>query len=293
EIGFENITQEEQKTHKYEHGLRVLCEKPQNYSKKQLFANFRKRLKDKLKFDDSFILIPLEDWLQTAFEIYNNNSSWLNSLISQTIICTPQIPLIFLEEYISSGVIKQTEIENEISFTKKMAEIEFHKKVFSLWMKKKKNIGEFKREIEEFINHLEQLTLDVLNYPEDYTERLSYILDLEPTDIDIFDYDFILQKAVELFNIGIKYFHNKNFTQALDYFLKSSRLNPDNYLVYWNIARIGCILDFKEDKIIDNYNNALYLVEKGTEKNKIEIELANLKNKKRTLIPKNPVINES
>ena len=173
-----------------------------------------------------------------------------------------------------------------------MAEIGFHKKVFSLWIKKKKNIGEFKSEIEGFINHLEQLILDVLNYPEDFAERLSYILDLEPTDIDIFDYDIILQKADKLFNIGIKYFHKQDFTQALDFFLKSLRMNPDNYLIYWNIARVGCILDFENNKIINNYEKALSLVQDEKNKELLEIELKQLKNNKRFLIPKKPIPEE-
>ncbi|NVM04960.1 MAG: methyltransferase domain-containing protein [Candidatus Helarchaeota archaeon] len=289
EIGFGNITEKEQITHKYEHGLRIICEKPQNSVKNHLVACFRKSLMNKLNINDSFVLIPLEDWLITAIEKYNNEEGWLNALISQTIICTPQIPLIFIEECISAGILKQAEIETEIKFLGKLAENEFHKKVFSLWMKKKKNIGELESEFKEFINHLEKLILDVLNYPEDYTQRLSYILNLEPNDIKIFDFELILLQADKLFNIGIKNFHKKNFTQALDCFLKSSRLNPDNYLIYWNIARLGCILDFENHKIILNYEKALTMVQDKVVKEKIELELKESKNKKRFDIPRQPI----
>ncbi len=290
EIGFGNIRKEEQKTHKYEYGLRIICEKPQNSSKKHLFACFRKNLSNKLKINDSFVLIPLEDQLKTAFEIFDNDENWQNKLISQTIICTPQIPLVFLEECLSAGILKPTEMEAKIKFLMKLAEIKFHEKVFSLWMKKKKNLGELESEFKEFISHLENLILDILNYPEDYSERLSYILNLEPKDIKIFDFELILLQADKLFNFGIKNFYKQNFSQALDYFLTSSKLNPDNYLIYWNIARLGCILEFKNHKIIQNYEKALTIVQDKIGKEKIELELKEFKNKKSFDIPREPII---
>ena len=77
--------------------------------------------------------------------------------------------------------------------------------------------------------------------------------------------------------------------KALDLFLKSSRLNPDNYLVYWNIARIGCILDLRDQKIISNYEKALNLVQNKNKKI-IEQELNKIRNDMKLLIPKEPII---
>ena len=53
EIGFENILREKQQTHVYEHGLRIICKKPEKYFGRQLFACFRKRLRNNLQIPSS------------------------------------------------------------------------------------------------------------------------------------------------------------------------------------------------------------------------------------------------
>ncbi|MEM5855117.1 MAG: methyltransferase domain-containing protein [Candidatus Aenigmatarchaeota archaeon] len=293
EVGFEKIFREEPKTHRYEPGMRIVCKKPKNFLKKQLFACFRKRLKSKLKTDDSYILIPLESWLKKIFDSYEklkeDKEACINEIISETAICNPYIPLAFLEECINFGIVKESEAKSKINLLNFLVKTEFHKKVLSLWVKSKKNAGGVEQEFKNFISYLKFSMLDILSTQADYKERFSYIINLEPIDIKIFDFYLVCLEAKKLFNIGIKEFYKKNFSKALSLFLKSSKLNPDNPLIYWNIARLGLILKLEKTKIVENYEKALSLITKKGDRKRIEIELKYTKNSRSDLIQKEPI----
>ena len=293
EIGFEKISSEEQQTYTYEYGLRIVCKKPQNYSENQLFACFRKNLKNKLQINDSILLIPLENWLKILLETYNihndNTIVCLDKIISKTAICNPLIPLTFSEELIKFGMINEHEIELKMKFLNKLVEQQFQQKLFTLWIKNKKELGEVKSEFEKFVKHIEKLILDALNYPQDFIERYKYIFLLSLKDVILFDFDLIILEANRLFNLGVKLFHNKSHYDAGDYFRKSSKINPDNYLIYWNFARLGCIINLNENLIIYNYENALKLVRDVKNQEKIEAEMKLIRNGERDLIPKEPI----
>lgn len=292
EIGFEGISREEPKTHRYEPGVRVICRKTENNSEKQLFACFRKRLKNKLKIDDSFILIPLEGWLRivsNSFKELKNKDNCINEIVSKTVICNPYISLAFLEECINFNVIEKSEIKDKIDLLNYLAEREFHKKVFSLWIKSKKNAGGVEKEFKNFISRLESLILDLLGNQEKYKERLMYIVNLDSSDIEILDFHLVAWEAKKLFNMGVKQFYKKNFSGALNLFLRSSKINPNSPLVYWNMARLGCILKLEKHKIIENYEKALSFIKNKEDREEIAIELKYTRNGGIDLIQKEPI----
>ena len=293
EIGFTEILREESKTHKYEPGIRIVCQKPKRYLEKQLFACFRKSIMSELKIRDSYILIPLESWLKKIFDSYEreekNKEACINEIISKTVITNPQISLTFLNECIKCGLLKKSKIKDRVSLLNFLTQIEFHKKVFSLWIKTKKRVGKVEREFKNLINRLEFLILDILNNQVGYKERLGYIIHIEPTDIEIFDFYLVSQKAKKLFNMAVKQFYKKKFPEALDLFLKSSKINPDNPLVYWDIARLGCILKFEKHKIRENYEKALKLIKNKKNRKKIETELKYARSNKIDSIQKEPI----
>jgi len=286
EIGFDRISRENPIIHKYEPSMRMICKKPKNYLEKQLFACFRKKLKSRLDIDDSYVLIPLEKCLKKIFDSYQKfDKNYINEIISKTVICHPFVPLTFLEECVNFGLVKKSEIRDEMDLLNYLAKIEFHKKVFSLWIKNKKEF-EVEEQFKNFVSRLEMLILDILHNQLEYKERLDYIIKLKPTKIDIFDFYLVLIEAKKLFNIAVKYFHQRKFSKALDLFMRSSRINPDNPLAYWNMARLGCILRLEKNQIIENYEKALKIM-----KNKKEIsnELKHVRNGNSNLVQKEPV----
>lgn len=230
EIGFEKISRKEPRTHRYEPGMRIVCRKPEDYLEKQLFACFRKRLKNKLETDDSHILIPLESWLEKIFDSYRkskqNKVACVNEVISKTAICNPHIPLTFLEECTKFGLVKKSEVKDKISLLNFLAKIEFHKKIFSLWIKSRKDIGGVGDEFKDFVDRLESLFSDILGRQMGYRERLEYITNLDPVDVKIFDFYLVSLEARKVFNMAVKQFHEGRFSNALDLFLRSSKLIP-------------------------------------------------------------------
>ncbi len=294
ETGFSDVLRKRQKTHLYEHGMRIVCKKPEGYGKGQILAYFRKRVLNEIS-DNSYILIPLENWIEILIDSYRkfdkdkNKDVLLDKLISKTAICNPRIPLIFLEECLKCGVLKKSEIVEEIDFLNFLKKERFHERIFTLWMKRRKDIGGmhllnvYKS---GFLLEIERLILDILKDKLNYRERLDYIINLKPTNTLIFDFDLILLEANKLFNLGIKQFYKKDFTNAMDSFIRSSKMNPVNPMVYWNIARLGCILKFKKYKIVDNYKKTLKLLRD----NRVKEELKNVEVDRIHLIPKQPVI---
>ena len=292
EIGFEQILREEPKTHRYEFGIRIICQKPKKCLEKQLFACFRKRILTELKIDNSYILIPLEKWVKEVLDFYEkfeeNKETSVNKIISKIALCNPKISLIFLDECIKCGLLKKSEIDDKIDLVNFLSKKEFHKKVFSLWIKRKKEIGESETK-SKFLFELETLIFDILQGKSDYKESLNYVTNLEPTEALIFDFDLVFLEAKKLFNLGVKQFYKKYFTKAMSNLLQSSKLNPDNPLVYWNMARLSLILKSENHIIIENYEKALKLAKDGENKLKLETELQQVKGSKKELISKEPI----
>jgi len=293
EIGFEKILREHPRTHRYEPGIRIVCEKPKKYLKKQLFASFRKRTLNELKIEDSYILIPLEKWIKEVLELYEkfekNKETTINKIISKTALCNPKIPLIFLDECVKWDLLKKSAISDKIDLLNFLIKEKFHKKIFTLWIKRKKEIGKYE-DRSNFLLQLEELILDILEDGSGYyKERLSYIINLEPTNTLIFDFDLVFLEAKKLFNLGVKQFHKKDFTKAMDALLQSSKLNPDNPFVYWNMARLGSILKLEKHTIIENYEKALKLIKNGELRSRLKTELQQAKGDKKKFIPKEPI----
>ncbi len=293
EVGFEKISREKPRTHKYEPGMRVSCSKPLNPLEKQLMACFRKTLKSRLKAADSFILTPLEAWIKAVYDfckdIEKTNPAQINKLVSKTVICNPLIPLVFLEECVSLGVVEESEIKDLIVLLDHLTGIGFHEKVFSLWIRSRKNRGVVEKEFKDFTSRLESLTSDVLVNCKKHNDRLEYIINLDSVDIDIFDFHIVAWEAKKLFNLGVKHFHKKNFSEALNHFIESSKINPDNPLVYWNMARLECIRESGKPRITQYYKTALNLSKDKGNKQRIESELGYLGDNKINLILKEPV----
>jgi predicted SAM-dependent methyltransferase len=292
EIGFEKISKEKPKTHLYEPGMRIVCQKSKNFLEKQLFASFRKKLKKELEIDDSYLLLILENWVNKLFRIYSEGfrkkkTKALAEIISQISICHPKIPQIFLKECENFGLVEKDVINYEL--IDYLIEIEFHKRLFSLWEKRKKNLGRLGEEFENFILEMEMLLRFIISKNLGHKEELHYIEGLNLSDIKIFDFQIVQLKARELFNQGVKEFHNSNFSKALNLFLKSVKINQDNPLSYWNLARLKVILNYETEKIENDYKNSLFLVSDKNIKNEIKRELNNVLNKRSNLVPKIPI----
>jgi len=293
EIGFEKITKEEPKTHTYEPGLRVRCKKS-NWLYYQLFANFRAGI-IKAIGKDSYFLTLLENKIQEVLEIFKkefeeNKKDCLRRILVKLCICNPSIAKSFLESVLSFNLVDEKDLQEERKLVEFLEENEFHKRLMSLWAKRRKNVFKVNEDFREFISSLESLLDKILNKTLNEKEALSYILSLETREIKIFTPIVVLLEAKKLFNLGIKRFHERNFSIALKLFKESLALNPANPLVYWNISRLLLELNpSSKEKMLKNYEIALSLMKDKNIKSLIKVELEFLKNEKLSSIPRCPI----
>ena len=295
EIGFDEISKRKATTHKYEPGLRIECKKPKDYISRQLFATFRKELKKKLSIDDSDMLISLENYCLTQMEnIYykefdKNKEKTVKNIIAKCAICNPLISSIFCEKCIEFGFLDKDEQNETMDLIRYLIEIDFHKKLLTLWSKSKKTIGKTNADFLSFVKRLESLILTMLDSESDYRERLRYIANLKPTEVDIFNFHVIQLKARVLFNMGIRRFHKKEHDNSLELFLSSVKLNPEQTLAYWNLARLGFILKDEDEMIKEHYQKALSTAKDKKIYMSIKKELESFKDKRIDSIPREPI----
>ncbi len=280
EVGFEKISKKEAQTHKYEPGLRVECRKPEDAEKSQFFSTFRRELIKKLKIDDSDKLISLEDYcLNEIRRIYleefdKNKFEAFKKIITKSAISNPLISLVFYDVCMKFGLIdrKEKNYEKTLNLINYLVKIEFHKKLFTLWSKTKKEPEFADKNFLDFIKRTESLILGLMESEIDYKERLKYIESLKSADIEIFNFHVVQLNARILFNLGVKQFCKDEKKLAKESFLKSLRLNPKNPLVYWNLARLG-IAEGNLEGGLENYRKALMLEKDGMIQGFIKREL--------------------
>ena len=92
-----------------------------------------------------------------------------------------------------------------------------------------------------------------------------------------------------MFNQGVKEFYNRNFSKALNLFLKSVKINSVNPLSYWNIARLKIILRYNQAEVAEDYKNTLSLTKNKKVRKELTLELNNVINKRSNSVRKMPI----
>jgi len=122
--------------------------------------------------------------------------------------------------------------------------------------------------VESFARKLIENLLGSKENQDRYIEKLK---NLQKTSKDlnneIFSATLIERKALNLYYLGIKSFHQKNYNHAHNLFLRAIKLNRDDYLFFWNLSRTLVRLK--------SYNQA----EKVYKKTLRLIKITNVKNK--------------
>ena len=263
ETGFEEVLEEEQRTHKYERGLRVVCRKPLSCRANEMFALFRKSLRRELEVDDSDVLISLENYcikeISGIFGKYwDDKEESLNRIIAKSAVCNPKIALAFCRMLFESGEIDEEEFRRKSEMIRYLIDGEFHRKLFTLWSRYKKTVLKTDSDYEMFMEMNESRIVGMLK-ARDYGP-LEYILSLEAADIDVFNMHVVQLMSRKLFNRGVKEFCRKNCDDSRSLFLESLKLNPENVLCYWNIAQLGIVQGYGKENVLEGYDNALLTV---------------------------------
>lgn len=98
--------------------------------------------------------------------------------------------------------------------------------------------------------------MELLERGKEYRDRLEYIISLPTSEIQVFGFHFVQLEARVIFNRDVKYFQAGEHEKAFYLFEDSLKVNPDNPLVYWNLARLGRLLSKGDAWIADNHRTA-------------------------------------
>ena len=155
--------------------------------------------------------------------------------------------------------------------------INFHKRLFTLWKKYKKEIG---RTNDNFLEFLDQQESNILNILENSNiKNLEYINNLNSEDIKIFNFHVVQLKSLILSNKGVKEFYNKEYQNAIESLTNSISLFPDNAIAHWNIAKLGIVTKMDSKNIIDHYEKSITLTVDKNIKNILKQEIKHFINK--------------
>ena len=263
EAGFENITKEKPKTHLYGEGLRISSNKPkgENLEKKRIENSYRTRVYRFMSVNPSKekTLLGLNH-LEKIYDILGSSDKireekhQLETILDLT-IANPTLAMELLDVLAEEGIITSGTSKKYTVLLKYLEKISFHKKLINLWKKRRKNPGKFNEEFHRFIKEIKIKLISSLKNTKNLEKNFSYLTILEEEDILFFDKYFILRNANINLNLGLRYFNREDYTKALDALQESLHYCKDNFLVYWNMARL---LALKEDIQVEQYYKTAY-----------------------------------
>jgi len=296
ECGFVDILNEKPVTHLYESGMRASCRKPGTGKPRfELLAEFGGKVARELKqANDSMELIPLEtNCLKEVREMVFHQEpggvvrhghkgvakgkaergtgpvgrQTLSRMLAKAAVCSPVLARLLLEtagdeEFgaLFPSLGSRTTSTGIRSVIVLLEEMEFHRRLFSLWEKARKTPGSFSLDFESFRKEKEARVVQLLDAGAGGDTRpekvLEYIARQPPEDIDFFHGHTVQYQARLILNRGIQEFDRGRFPAASELLCRSTRLNPDDPLVHWNLARVGRVLGEKGQALRSGYELA-------------------------------------
>jgi len=263
ELGYENITKKKPKTHLYGEGLRISCNKPEGESleKNTIKSKYRTRVYKYLSVNPSTEKTLLElNHLNKIYEMLGSldkikeEKQQIETILDLT-IANPTLAIELVDVLTEEDIITSDTSKKWKDLLKYLEKISIQKKIITLWKKRRKTPGKFNEEFHRFIQEIKIKLISGLRNSKSIEKNFSYLSKLEDENLLFFDKYFILQNAIVNFNLGLRYFNREEYTKALNTLQESLRYCKDNFLVYWNIARL---LALKDDTQVEQYYKTAY-----------------------------------
>ncbi len=284
-IGFENVCQTSFYNKESIPTIKFVCNKPKIDGFVEIFQIFssirKKMLVDKvIDFKDLFMTKVQEDLLnylliETINFIKNDNIRMNFKFIKKSLIISPQIVEIFIDEIKNGKYFSDFERSQILEITEILIRFKFHKILLDALMKAPliprsqkiifSSIESFglgmidtlfssKAEKDKMIKKIKQLSQDIKHY-----------------DIRLFSPNIIRRKSLDIFYQGIKSSYKQDYENALNEFLTAIKLYRDNFLYYWNLAKVLVNLNLRQ-KSIRYYKKTLRLLNSTKLPNKSQIK---------------------
>lgn len=265
--------------------LRIISKKP---SKGEIEENFhlmtliRKQLirKEQVHFVDSYINKEQEDLLTYIlvkfhdFEKYNDRGFFYD-IITKTLIRSPVITEAFLTAIQNYEFVSELESKNIFEFTKKLKEINFPNILVNSLMKVPIIPGSQRLAFFSIESLGEKIIEKIIFSKSEREKELNHLQELSDTthsiELDFYSPLIVKKKSEDYFYQGVKFFYLNNLRKSHNYFLLALKLYRDDFLYFWNFARVLTKLD-KKQNALSFYKKALRLLRISNVENKTKIK---------------------
>ena len=308
-IGFKNVIQTSFYNKESIPTIKFVCTKPKidEYSEIfQIFSSIRKKmlLENVVNFKDLFLTKEQEDLLnflliETTNFIKNSTKRINFKIIKNSLIISPQIVKIFIDSMKDLRIFTDDEGTQILEMTEFLISINFHEILLDALMKAPlipgtqkiifSSIESFglgmidtlfssKAKKDKMIKKIKQISQDIKNY-----------------DLHLFSPNIIRRQSLDIFYQGIKSSYKQDYENALNKFLTSIKLYRDNFLYYWNLAKVLVNLNLRQ-KAIRYYKRTLRLLNltklpnKSQIKEDVKFELNSIKKQKVKLLEMEPIL---
>lgn len=306
-FGFENVIQTSFYNNESIPSIRFVCNKPKysNYLEIfQIFSSIRKKMlyEKIINFKNLFLTKEQEDLLNflliETIKVANNKNKYYK-FIEKALIQSPQIVQIYLTEMFDKEFLFNIERNHILEVIEYLIKFKFQIILYNL-LKNAPIIPGSQKVIFSSIESYGLVLINKLLYNK--AEKSKIVNDLQKLsenikqeNIGFFSPNIVKRDSLEYFYQGIKEFHKKNYQNSLGTFLNAIKLYRDNFLYYWNVAKVFAKLNLKQ-KAIRYYKRTLKLLSITSLQNKaqirkdIKLELNWVKNEKENLHELDPVL---
>lgn len=308
-IGFENVIQTSFYNKESIPTIKFVCTKPkidEDSEIFQIFSSIREKmlLENVVNFKDLFLTKEQEDLLNflliETINFIKNGSKRINfKIIKKSLITSPQIVKIFIDSMKNLRIFTDNEGTQILEMTEFLIRINFHEILLDALMKAPLIPGTQKiifSSIESFgLGMIDTLFSSKAEKDKMIKKIKQLSQDIKNQELHLFSPNIIRRKSLDIFYQGIKSFYKQDYENALNKFLTSIKLYRDNFLYYWNLAKVLVNLNLKQ-KAIRYYKRTLRLLNltklpnKSQIKEDVKLELNSIKKQKVKLLEMEPIL---
>jgi tetratricopeptide (TPR) repeat protein len=231
--------------------VRFECYKSGNSNELEVFqviSKLRKELllSDQIDFADSFLAKEQEDLITyIALKLLELKKTKIKGLTKELFVELlfkwPEVVKSLLLAIQNENYISHVEYLNIKEISELLIEHQIVNILFNSIAEGPTNPGSQRIIFFSVESFARKLIENLLNSKENREKLIEKLKTLHKSSKDlnnkIFSTTLIERKGLNLFYLGIKSFHQNNYTHAHNLFLRAIKLNRDNYLFFWNLSK--------------------------------------------------------
>ncbi|MFX0002025.1 MAG: hypothetical protein ACFE9C_01160 [Candidatus Hodarchaeota archaeon] len=306
-IGFIDINEKKYYNPESIPTLRIECKKPSKSNLFQIITHIRKKilLEDIVDFKNSFLIKEMEELITFILvkvkEFEGKRDKVIIIEIFKTILLKfPQVAKIFLNTIENLNYLSSFEIKYFNEIVEYIIEYNLPNILLNSLKKLPTIPGTQKLAFLSIKSFGETIIEKLLFYRNEKKNQLTHLKELSKSntsnELFFFTFTLIQKKSQEYFYQGIKEFYKQNYEIAKGKFLESIQLFRDDFIYYWNLAKVLVKLNLKANAL-KIYKRTLRLLKISKIKNKkmirkdITSEISYVKKPTKKLMNFNPILN--